>query len=157
MLTRLCMRTTSRSSQFLFQIPTISSSNIQNLRECIIQTKWKYDVAPEDRQLAYREMIINFIQRYFFTICFAQYALQHGRSGYQTSFTLWMAERPELQDMVEAGKDKLEWSRSVDSEMLDQLRRMMTGPDYKSNLQPLIRTIYQFAFQVGNRDNNKKL
>lgn len=106
-------------------------------------------MAPEDRQLAYREMIINFIQRYFFTICFAQYALQHGSTGYQTSFSHWMTERAELRDMVEAGKDKLEWSRSVDSEMLDQLRRMMTGPDYKSNLQPLIRTIYQFAFQVG--------
>ena len=26
-------------------------TGIQNLRECIIQTKWKYDVAPEDKQV----------------------------------------------------------------------------------------------------------
>ena len=26
-------------------------SGLQNLRECIIQTKWKYDVAPEDKQV----------------------------------------------------------------------------------------------------------
>ena len=31
-------------------------------RECIIETKWKYDVAPEDKQLAFKQMIINFIE-----------------------------------------------------------------------------------------------
>ena len=36
---------------------------IQNLRESIIQTKWKYDVALEDKQAAYKVMIINFIER----------------------------------------------------------------------------------------------
>merc|ERR1719184_116250 len=33
---------------------------IQNLRECIMETKWKYDVAPEDKQLWFKNMIINF-------------------------------------------------------------------------------------------------
>ena len=45
-------------------------SGLQNLRECIIQTKWKYDVAPEDKQVAWKEMILNFMERYFYLICF---------------------------------------------------------------------------------------
>merc|ERR1719507_113751 len=31
-------------------------NGLQNLRECIIETKWKYDVAPEDKQ---KECIIE--------------------------------------------------------------------------------------------------
>ena len=45
-------------------------------------------------------------------------------------------------------QDKLEWSRSVDSGKLEQLRKMMEDPNYKENLPSLIRTIYQFAFQT---------
>ena len=45
-------------------------------------------------------------------------------------------------------QDKLEWSRSVDATKLDQLRQMMSDPNYKQNLPSLIRTIYQFAFQT---------
>lgn len=33
--------------------PAPKGSGLQNLRECIIETKWKYDVAPEDRQVEY--------------------------------------------------------------------------------------------------------
>ena len=33
--------------------PPPRGSGLQNLRECIIETKWKYDVAPEDRQGQY--------------------------------------------------------------------------------------------------------
>ena len=36
---------------------------ITNLRECIIETKWKYDVAPEDRQVVWRQMILDFMER----------------------------------------------------------------------------------------------
>ena len=31
--------------------PGPKGTGLQNLRECIIETKWKYDVAPEDRQV----------------------------------------------------------------------------------------------------------
>jgi len=65
--------------------PPPKGTGIQNLRECIIETKWKYDVAPEDKQIAFKTMIINFIERYFYMICFATYALdlgfQVGNSG----------------------------------------------------------------------------
>merc|ERR1719435_715093 len=53
-------------------------TGIQNLRKCIIQTKYKYDAATEDRQAVWKKMIINFIERYFYLICFATYAKQYG-------------------------------------------------------------------------------
>ena len=39
-------------------------TGLQNLRECIIETKWKYDVAPEDKQVVWKRMILNFMERY---------------------------------------------------------------------------------------------
>jgi len=128
--------------------PPPKGAGIQNLRECIIQTKWKYDVAPEDKQIAYKAMIINFIERYFYTICFSIYALEFGPQGYPKTFNQWMEEKKELETMIMAGKDKLEWSRTVDAAMLEKLKEMMADPNYKENLSTLIRTIYEFAFQT---------
>ena len=34
-------------------------TGLQNLRECIIETKWKYDVAPEDKQVVWKRMILK--------------------------------------------------------------------------------------------------
>merc|ERR1712055_983253 len=93
-------------------------TGIQNLRECIIETKWKYDVATEDKQVAWKALILNFMERYFYLICFATYALEHGPGGYQKAFTTWMDEHKEL----------------------------MLADNYKENLGVLIRTIYDFAF-----------
>ena len=68
-------------------------------------SQWKYDVAAEDKQVAYKEMIINFIQRYFYMICFGQYALKTGYSGYQETFTNWLNNsKDDLHNMIENGK-----------------------------------------------------
>merc|ERR1712107_318576 len=90
-------------------------------RECIIETKWKYDVAPEDKQKEWKQMILNFMQRYFYLICFATYALEVGPGGFQTTFAQFMDGHSELRAMIEEGKDKL---------------------------QKIIRTIYEFAFMT---------
>ena len=29
-------------------------NGLQNLRECVIETKWKYDVAPEEKQVTFQ-------------------------------------------------------------------------------------------------------
>ena len=42
-----------------------------------------------------------------------------------------MDSKPELRQMASEGKDKLEWSRTVDAEKLEQLKEMMASPDYK--------------------------
>merc|ERR1712025_901179 len=126
--------------------PTPKGTGIQNLRECIIETKWKYDVASEDKQVGWKALILDFMERYFYLICFATYALEHGPAGYEKSFSSWMDDHQELRDMIDNGKDKLEWYRTVDAAKLDHLKEMMLAPNYKDNLGTLIRTIYDSAF-----------
>merc|ERR1712079_810813 len=48
--------------------------------------------------------------------------------------------------MIDEGKDKLEWYRTVDAAKLERLKEMMAADNYKENLGTLIRTIYDFAF-----------
>merc|ERR1712181_106891 len=128
--------------------PPPKGTGIQNLRECIIETKWKYDVAPEDKQKEWKQMILNFMQRYFYLICFATYALEVGPGGFQTTFSQFMDGHSELRPMIEEGKDKLEWTRQVDPAKLNTLKELIAGPDYKENMQKIIRTIYEFAFMT---------
>ena len=126
------------------------------MRECIIETKWKYDVASEDKQVAWKALILNFMERYFYLICFATYALEHGPTGYQKSFVSWMDEHQDLRTMIgeeicqgqggdikrvcaDQGKDKLEWYRTVDAAKLEHLKEMMAADNYKENLGTLIR------------------
>ena len=75
-----------------------------------------------------------------------------------------MDSKPELRQMASEGKDKLEWSRTVDAEKLEKLKEMMASPDYKvirelpkiyvltiifqENISKLIQTIYHFAFST---------
>jgi len=126
--------------------PTPKGSGLQNMRECIIESKWKYDVASEDKQIGWKSVILDFMERYFYLICFATYALEHGPGGYQKSFSSWMDDQKILRQMIDTGKDKLEWYRTVDAAKLDHLKEMMLAPNYKENLGTLIRTIYDFAF-----------
>jgi len=126
--------------------PSPKGTGLQNLRECVIETKWKYDVATEDKQVAWKHLILSFMERYFYLICFATYALEYGPGGYQKTFVSWMDEHKELRTMIEEGKDKLEWYRTVDAAKMEHLKEMMAAPDYKENLGSLIRTIYDFAF-----------
>merc|ERR1712038_1862042 len=101
--------------------PIPKGTGLQNLRWCIIETKWKYDVATEDKQVAWKHLILSFMERYFYLICFATYALEHGPGGYEKSFQAYMDEHKELRTMIEEDKD---------------------------NLGTLIRTIYDFAFMT---------
>merc|ERR1719147_588595 len=79
-------------------------------------------------------------------ICYATYTLEYGPLGYKESFAQWLKNKPELVKMATEGKDKLEWSRTVDASKLEQLREIMADPNYKDNLSSLIRTIYDFAY-----------
>eukprot|EP00096_Caligus_rogercresseyi_P004778 TRINITY_DN1924_c0_g1_i1.p1 TRINITY_DN1924_c0_g1~~TRINITY_DN1924_c0_g1_i1.p1 ORF type:complete len:531 (-),score=159.93 TRINITY_DN1924_c0_g1_i1:105-1697(-) len=119
---------------------------LQNLRECIIETKWKYDVAPEEKQVVWKRMILNFMERYFYLILFATYATEVGPEGFQSSFSQWMNSRKHLRTMIEEGKDKLEWYRQVDPQKLNTLKELINAPNYEDNLSTLIKTIYEFAF-----------
>merc|ERR1712226_377614 len=128
--------------------PTPKGSGLQNLRECIVETKWKYDVAPEEKQVVWKQMIIGYMQRYFYLICFGTYALEVGPGGFQSTFKEWMNKRSHLRVMIEEGKDKLEWYRQVDPAKFNTLKDLINSPNYKENLGTLIKTIYEFAFMT---------
>ena len=67
-------------------------------------------MAAEDKQLAYKEMIINFIQRYFYMICFGQYALENGYNSYPVTFSAWFKNyKDDLQTMIENGKVRIKY------------------------------------------------
>ena len=60
--------------------------------------------------------------RYFYLICFASYAMEHGPSGFKSSFQAWMDQRAHLRTMIAEGKDKLEWYRQVKDHFNEILR-----------------------------------
>merc|ERR1719371_40995 len=102
-------------------------TGIQNLRKCIIRTKYKYDAATEDRQVVWKKMIINFIERYFYLICFATYAKEFGPEGFKKTFVEFMNENSALRDLVQNGKDKLEWSRKVDQNSVNEVQSLISS------------------------------
>ena len=77
---------------------------------------------------------------------FSSYATEVGPGGFKTSFKSWMDERSYLRQMIDEGKDKLEWYRQVDPAKLNTLKDLINAPNYKENLGTLIKTIYEFAF-----------
>jgi len=123
-------------------------TGIQNLRKCIIQTKYKYDAATEDRQIVWKKMIINFIERYFYLICFATYAKQYGPDGFKKSFLDWLNENSAVRDMVANGKDKLEWSRKVDQGAVDEIHSMLNGGNFKEKLGEVVTKLYKVSHQT---------
>merc|ERR1712079_796814 len=60
-----------------------------------------YDVASEDKRVGWKVLILDFMERYFYLICFATYALQEGAGGYERSFSSWMDEHKELRTMYD--------------------------------------------------------
>merc|ERR1711913_171606 len=54
-----------------------------------------------------KRMIINFIERYFYLICFAIYARQFGPEGFKKTFVEFMNENSSLRDLVQNVKEKL--------------------------------------------------
>ena len=58
-------------------------TGLQNLRECIIETKWKYDVAPEEKQVVWKRMILNFMERWVVG------GQRESLSSFDTTFLFW--------------------------------------------------------------------
>jgi len=123
-------------------------TGIQNLRKCIITTKYKYDAATEDRQIVWKKMIINFIERYFYLICFATYAKQYGPDGFKKTFVEWVNENSMVRDMVANGKDKLEWSRKVDQNAVNEIQSLISGANVKEKLGEVVTKLYKISHQT---------
>merc|ERR1712179_437063 len=128
--------------------PAPEGAGMQNLRKAIIQMKYKYDASTEDKQIVWKTMIINYIERYFYIICFATYVKEHEAGGFKKSFVQWLDDHSDLKSMIAEGKDKLEWTRKVDQTRVEELRNKLSGPDFKDKLGLLVSDLYKLAFQT---------
>ena len=63
----------------LHDFPT--GTGLQNLRECIVWTKQKFDFEPKKKKPFWQRMSVNFIERYCYLICFATYLKEEAPKG----------------------------------------------------------------------------
>merc|ERR1712212_1015819 len=85
-------------------------TGLQNLRQCINWTKEKYDSEPDAKKPFWAHMGKNFIERYFFLVCFATYALTEAKDKFSKTFVDFMEERKELRQIIAKGMETFAWN-----------------------------------------------
>merc|ERR1711992_436599 len=126
--------------------PPPKGTGVQNIRECIIESKMTFDVSADEWQLYLKNKIMNNIERYFGLIVFAMYVREVGPQEYNKTFKQWMDEHAELRDMIAEGRSKLEWERKIPDEKLVDLKEMLASKEFKTNLPKVIKRIYELAW-----------
>ncbi|CAK4112674.1 unnamed protein product [Aphanomyces euteiches] len=71
------------------------ADHVQNLRDCIDSCR---DLTKEnglsiEKQEFFMQRAVNYLERYFYLICFASYVLDEQPKGFQTLFVNWMCTR----------------------------------------------------------------
>merc|ERR1719320_192169 len=89
--------------------PPPRGTGVENIRECIIESKMTFDVSSDDWQAYLKAKIMNNIERYFYLIVFAMYIREVGPKGFPQTFKQFMDENSGLRTMIEEGRGKLAW------------------------------------------------
>merc|ERR1711950_66209 len=126
--------------------PPPKGTGVQNIRECIIESKMTFDVSADEWQAYLKEKIMSNIERYFYLIVFAMYIREVGPAGFPKTFKEWMDEHASLRDMIAEGRGKLEWERKIPDEKLVDLKDMLAAKDFKATLPKVIERIYELAW-----------
>merc|ERR1712168_602463 len=127
--------------------PPPKGTGVQNIRECIIESKMTFDVSADDWQAYLKEKIMSNIERYFYLIVFAMYIREVGPNGFPKTFKEWMDEHQALREMIAEGRGKLEWERKIPDEKLGDLKDMLAVKEFKANLPKVIKRIYELAWE----------
>merc|ERR1712127_360308 len=61
------------------------------------------------------------------------------------SFVQWMEAHSELRGLVESGRDKLEWSRQVDQNAVNEIRGKISGPNFKDKMGEVVTKLYKIS------------
>merc|ERR1712152_41963 len=69
--------------------PPPKGTGVQNIRECIIESKMTFDVSADDWQAYLKEKIMSNIERYFDWIVCAMYIREVGPNGFPKTFKEW--------------------------------------------------------------------
>merc|ERR1712213_21050 len=126
--------------------PPPKGTGVQNIRECIIESKMTLDVSADEWQLYLKNKTMNNIERYFYLIVFAMYVREAGPKEFPQTFKEWMDQHSSLRDMIAEGRGKLEWERKIPDEKLVDLKEMLASKDFKTNLPKVIKRIYELAW-----------
>eukprot|EP00095_Tigriopus_kingsejongensis_P011137 maker-scaffold534_size144770-snap-gene-0.28 protein:Tk11137 transcript:maker-scaffold534_size144770-snap-gene-0.28-mRNA-1 annotation:"hypothetical protein EUTSA_v10005753mg" len=84
-------------------------TGLQNLRECIIWTKDKYDFEPKVKKPFWKQMSVNFIERYCYLIMFTTYVKSEAARDFPWTFVQWMDQRAEIREIINHGKKSFAW------------------------------------------------
>jgi len=83
--------------------PKEGGTGLQNLRECIQWTEEKYNFEPKMKKPFWKQMSMNFIERYCYLIVFATYLKERAPKGLDISFILWLDIRAEIREIIANG------------------------------------------------------
>ena len=75
-------------------------TGVENIRECIIESKMTFDVSSDDWQAYLKAKIMNNIERYFYLIVFAMYIRELGPKGFPQTFKEYMEANSGLRTMI---------------------------------------------------------
>merc|ERR1711981_541255 len=140
--------------------PPPRGTGVENIRECIIESKMTFDVSSDDWQAYLKAKIMNNIERYFYLIVFAMYIREVGPKGFPQTFKQYMDENSGLRTMIEEGRGKLEWERKIPDENLSELKDLLSSADFKANMPKIIKRIYELSWDMfgdlprGHHKNN---
>jgi len=140
--------------------PPPRGTGVENIRECIIESKMTFDVSSDDWQTYLKNKIMNNIERYFYLIVFAMYVREVGPKGFPQTFKQFMDANSSLRDMIAEGRGKLEWERKIPDEKLEELKSLLSAADFKQNMGKIIKRIYELSWDMfgdlprGHHKNN---
>jgi len=140
--------------------PPPRGTGVENIRECIIESKMTFDVSSDDWQTYLKNKIMNNIERYFYLIVFAMYVREVGPKGFPQTFRQFMEANSSLRDMIAEGRGKLEWERKIPDEKLEELKGMLSADNFKENMGKIIKRIYELSWDMfgdlprGHHKNN---
>merc|ERR1712193_339278 len=80
--------------------PPPRGTGVENIRECIIESKMTFDVSADDWQAYLKAKIMNNIERYFYLIVFAMYIREVGPKGFPQTFQQYMDEHSALPKII---------------------------------------------------------
>merc|ERR1739844_207095 len=152
--------------------PKTGGTGIKQLRENIAESKLSYEIMDDAAQAFLKTKIMDNIQKYFYLIVFAGYAREAAAAAREAveadkkaevalpasgkcaipaaqlklgkTFVQYMEENASFRDMIEVGKDKLQWERDIPPAALKNLEGL-AAKDFKANLGQIIHDIYQTA------------
>merc|ERR1712224_673689 len=147
-------------------------TGIKQLRENIAESKLSYEIMDDAAQAFLKSKIMDNIHKYFYIIVFAAYmrdAATKARESVEAdkkaavalpasgkcsipakelkiegSFVDFVEKCGGLREMVERGKDNLQWERDIPPAALSNLENL-ANTDFKANLGKIIHDIYQTA------------